>query len=140
MLHDWFGREEPHRSPYRLYAVSNAGSLLALIAYPIVVEVVLGDGRIVLERELAASSDRPRYDVLIIDAFSGDAVPVHLLTLESLELYRRSLVPGGVLVLQITNRHVDLERVVRGLADAAGLKALRLDQAPTEDSGGIRNA
>ncbi|MCH8991967.1 MAG: recombinase family protein [Acidobacteria bacterium] len=48
--------------------------------------------------------------------------------------------PGGVLVLQITNRHVDLERVVRGLADAAGLQALRLDQVPLEGSGVIRNA
>jgi hypothetical protein len=84
------------------------------------VEVVLGDGRIMLERELAGATSRPRFDVLIIDAFSGDAVPVHLLTLESLELYQRALAPGGVLVLQITNRHVDLERVVRGLAHAAG--------------------
>ena len=102
--------------------------------------MVLGDGRILLEDELASETNRPRYDVLIIDAFSGDAVPVHLLTLESIELYRRALAPGGVVVLQITNRHVDLERVVRGLAEAAGMQALRLDQAPTGDSGGIRNA
>ena len=131
---------------FRFYEINPAAERLAREYFTFLrdaaaeVEIVLGDGRIMLEQELAAATGRPRYDVLIIDAFSGDAVPVHLLTLESLELYRRALAPGGVLVLQITNRHVDLERVVRGLADAAGLQALRLDQAPPEDSGGIRNA
>jgi hypothetical protein len=131
---------------YRFYEINPAAERLAREYFTFLrdaeadVEVVLGDGRIMLERELAGTTDRPRFDVLIIDAFSGDAVPVHLLTLESLELYRRALAPGGVLVLQITNRHVDLERVVRGMADAAGLQALRLDQSPPEDSGGIRNA
>ena len=67
-------------------------------------------------------------------------MPVHLLTSEALDLYMRALAPDGVVVFQITNRHVDLARVVRGLAEDAGLKALRLDQAPPEDSGGIRNS
>ena len=131
---------------FRFYEINPAAERLAREYFTFLrdaaaeVEIVLGDGRIMLEQELAAATGRPRYDVLIIDAFSGDAVPVHLLTLESLELYRRALAPGGVLVLQITNRHVDLERVVRGLADAAGLQALRLDQVPLEGSGGIRNA
>ena len=131
---------------FRFYEINPAAERLAREYFTYLrdaeaeVDVVLGDGRIMLEQELAAGTGRPRYDVLIIDAFSGDAVPVHLLTLESLELYRRALAPDGVLVLQITNRHVDLERVVRGMAAAAGLQALRLDQAPPEDSGGIRNA
>ena len=131
---------------FRFYEINPAAERLARKYFTYLrdaeaeVEVVLGDGRIMLERELSGTTGRPRFDVLIIDAFSGDAVPVHLLTLESLELYRRALAPGGVLVLQITNRHVDLERVVRGLADAAGLQALRLDQSPPEGSGGIRNA
>ena len=131
---------------YRFYEINPAAERLAREFFTFLrdsearVEIVLGDGRIMLEQELADAAGGPRYDVLVIDAFSGDAVPVHLLTLESLELYRRALAPGGVLVLQITNRHVDLERVVRGLADAAGLQALRLDQAPPADSGGITNA
>ena len=131
---------------FRFYEINPAAERLAREYFTFLrdaegeVEVVLGDGRIVLEQELAGRTARPRYDVLIIDAFSGDAVPVHLLTLESFELYSRALAPGGVVVLQITNRHVDLERVVRGLAEATGLRALRLDQTPTEDSGGIRNS
>lgn len=131
---------------YRFYEIHPAAERLAREFFTFLrdseahVEIVLGDGRIMLERELADGTGGPRYDVLIIDAFSGDAVPVHLLTLESLELYRRALAPGSVLVLQITNRHVDLERVVRGLADATGLQTLRLDQAPPADSGGITNA
>ena len=130
---------------FRFYEINPAAERLALEYFTFLdnaeghVEVVLGDGRIMLERELATGSS-PRYDVLVVDAFSGDAVPVHLLTLESLELYRRALAPDGVLVLQITNRHVDLERVVRGLAEATGLQALRLDHVPPENGGGIRNA
>ena len=131
---------------FRFYEINPAAERIAREHFTFLrdaeaeVEIVLGDGRIMLEQELGEATGGPRYDVLVIDAFSGDAVPVHLLTLESLELYRRALAPGGVLVLQITNRHVDLERVVRGLADAAGLQALRLDQTPPEDSGGITNA
>jgi hypothetical protein len=98
------------------------------------VDVVLGDGRLALERDVEAGS--AAYDVLVVDAFAGDAVPVHLLTLESVALYRRALAASGVLVFQITNRHVDLERVVRGLAGAAGLQAVRIDHAPAPDGAG----
>ena len=82
-------------------------------------------------------SDGPLFDVLVVDAFSGDAVPVHLLTREALALYRRAVTPEGVIVIQITNRHLDLERVVRGLAGDAGLEAYRFDQSPPEGSGGV---
>jgi hypothetical protein len=131
---------------FRFYEINPAAERLAREYFTFLddaeaeVEVVLGDGRIMLERELATALGELRYDVLVVDAFSGDAVPVHLLTLESIELYRRALAPDGVLVLQITNRHVDLERVVRGLAEATGLQALRLDHVPSENSGGIRNS
>ncbi|MDP2957371.1 MAG: fused MFS/spermidine synthase [Longimicrobiales bacterium] len=103
------------------------------------VDVVLGDGRLSLERD-AADPERWRYDVLVVDAFAGDAVPMHLLTLESVELYVRALAPRGVLVIQITNRHVDLERVVRGLAGAAGLAAVRIDHEPPEGGAGARSS
>ncbi|MBW2414668.1 MAG: fused MFS/spermidine synthase [Deltaproteobacteria bacterium] len=131
---------------FRFYEINPAAERLAREYFTFLdgaqaeVEVVLGDGRIMLERELATAVGRPGFDVLIVDAFSGDAVPVHLLTLESLQVYRRALAPDGVLVLQITNRHVDLERVVRGLAEATGLQALRLDHVPLENTGGIRSA
>jgi spermidine synthase len=93
------------------------------------VDVVLGDGRLAMERDMAAG--RAPYDVIVVDAFAGDAVPVHLLTLESLTLYRKALAGGGLVVFQITNRHVDLERVVRGLADATGMAAVRIDHGST---------
>lgn len=66
-------------------------------------EVVLGDARISLEREAPQ-----QYDVLVVDAFSGDAVPVHLLTKEAVQLYFRHLKPDGVLALHLTNRYLDL--------------------------------
>lgn len=130
---------------YRFYEINPAAEELAREYFTYIddaqgdVEVVLGDGRIMLEREMSEERAAPRFDVLIVDAFSGDAVPVHLLTLEALALYREALAPDGVLAFQITNRHVDLERIVRGLAQSAGLQALRLDQAPPESSGAIRN-
>ena len=56
------------------------------------------------------------FDVLVMDAFSGDSIPVHLLTAEAAGLYRRRLRPGGMLVLNVTNAYLDLEPVARGLA------------------------
>jgi hypothetical protein len=103
-------------------------------------DVVLGDGRLSLERDVAAAGGRPLYDILVVDAFAGDAVPVHLLTRECADLYRRAVGPRGLIVFQITNRHVDLGRVVRGLAVAEGMQAVRIDQAPPPESGGLATA
>ncbi len=83
------------------------------------VDVVLGDGRLSLEREPGS-----RYDLLVVDAFSGDAIPVHLLTKQAMELYFRHLKPGGILALHITNTHLDLEPVVERLATTLGKHAL----------------
>jgi spermidine synthase len=74
-------------------------------------EVVLGDGRLSLEHE-----QDQRYDLLAVDAFSGDSIPVHLLTTQALELYFRHLMPDGILALHITNTHLDLAPVVEALA------------------------
>jgi len=79
---------------------------------PVPVEVVLGDARLSLER-----AERQAFDVLAADAFSGDAVPVHLLTREAFSLYLRHLKPDGVLAVDVTNRYVDLAPVV--VAEAA---------------------
>ena len=75
------------------------------------VEVVLGDARLSMERE-----PPQQYDLLALDAFSGDSIPVHLLTREALGIYLRHLKPGGALAIHVTNRHLDLVPVVQALA------------------------
>ncbi|HMM36524.1 MAG TPA: fused MFS/spermidine synthase, partial [Thermoanaerobaculia bacterium] len=87
-------------------------------------EVVLGDARLMLERE-----PDQRYDILVLDAFSSDAIPVHLLTLEAFQLYRRHLAgPRSVLAVHISNRHLDLEPAVRALASATGFRGLSIGE------------
>lgn len=86
------------------------------------VESYLGDGRLVLDRQLADGGPM-QFDVLVLDAFSSDSVPVHLLTKEAFDLYAKHLKPDGVLAVNISNRHVDLTPVVRGLASAQGREA-----------------
>jgi hypothetical protein len=86
------------------------------------VKVVLGDGR----RSLAAQPEGA-FDVLILDAYSSDAIPVHLVTREALALYRHTLAPGGVLAFHISNLHLDLEPVFANLAREARLVCLTRD-------------
>ncbi len=78
--------------------------------------VVLGDGRL----SLTAAPPRS-FDLLVLDAFSSDAVPAHLLTREAMQAYARTLRPGGVLVFQLTNRHFDLAPAVAETARSLGL-------------------
>lgn len=75
------------------------------------IETVLGDARLTLEREPDQA-----FDVLVLDAFSGDAIPVHLLTREAMEIYVRHLTKDGVLAIHISNLYFDLEGIVAGLA------------------------
>ena len=82
------------------------------------VSVSLGDGRLVLEREAPQA-----FDVLVVDAFSSDSIPVHLLTREAFGVYLRHLAPGGVIAVHVTNRYLDLKPVVRGAAAELGLDA-----------------
>jgi len=88
---------------------------------PATVDIVLGDARLSLERELQAGG-RPQFDVLVVDAFTGDAIPVHLLTRECFALYDRALQPQGVLAFNVTNRYLDLRPVVRTLAQELGMR------------------
>ena len=83
------------------------------------VEVALGDARLSMERE-----PPQRFDVLALDAFSSDAIPVHLLTREAFEIYRRHLRPDGVIAVHIANRYLDLEPVVLKAARHLGMQAL----------------
>jgi hypothetical protein len=80
------------------------------------VDVVEGDARLQLR-----ARTKERYDLLVLDAYSSDAVPVHLLTAEALELYLDRLAPHGVIALHVSSRHVDLEPVVAALARRAGV-------------------
>lgn len=82
-------------------------------------ETVVADGRIALERE-----EPQQFDVLVLDAFSGDAIPTHLLTKECGELYLKHLNENGILAVHITNRHVNLKPVCNGLATEFGLHAV----------------
>ena len=75
------------------------------------------------------------FDVLAIDAFSSDAIPVHLLTTECGEIYRQQLRPGGILAVHISNRFLDLNPIVRGLADTLGWRAFRIDSDGDESIG-----
>jgi SAM-dependent methyltransferase len=83
------------------------------------VDNILGDGRLSLEREPSQ-----QFDLLLLDAFAGDSVPLHLLTDQAMQTYLRHLKPDGVIVFNISNNHVDLQPVIRALADKHGLTAV----------------
>ena len=80
-------------------------------------DVVLGDARLSL-----GSQGPQHFNVIVVDAFSGDAIPVHLLTREALALYRRQLQPDGVIAFHVSNQYIDLEPVVAAIAANAGLQ------------------
>jgi SAM-dependent methyltransferase len=90
------------------------------------IETALGDARLNLERE-----PPQRFDVLAIDAFSSDAIPVHLITSEAVAVYKRHLAPGGVIAFHVTNRFLNLIPVVEALAAAHGLHVIHIaDDGP----------
>ena len=92
------------------------------------VPIVIGDARLTL-----ADGPDGSYDVLVIDAFSSDAIPVHLLTQEAMAIYRRKLAPGGMALVHVSNRHMELGSVVVGIAAANGLVARVIDSSEGED-------
>jgi hypothetical protein len=85
------------------------------------IEIVPGDARLSLENELAASGSQ-NYDVLILDVFSSDSIPIHLLDAEAFDLYLKHLRADGILAVNISNRHLNLVPVVWTLADHLGLR------------------
>jgi len=93
-------------------------------------EMVLGDARLSLEHE-----EPQNYDILVLDAFSGDAIPTHLLTREAAELYSRNLCDDGILCIHISNMHFDLRPVVQGLASDIGMHSACVSAAANEDQG-----
>jgi len=109
---------------FRFYELNPAVIALARSEFrylsdcPCEVTVVPGDGRLALEREPAQN-----FDVLIVDAFNGDSIPIHLLTREAFTAYLRHLRPGGILAFHVTNRYLDLTPVVQSLAAERQLEA-----------------
>lgn len=94
---------------------------------PAKVEILMGDARKTLEKQTPQA-----YDMMIIDAFNGDSIPVHLLTKEALELYLQHLQPDGLILFHTTNRSLDLSTVVDKLGQVQKLYIANLDSVPTK--------
>jgi len=94
------------------------------------VETLIGDARLVLERE-----PDQQFDVLLLDAFSGDAIPMHLLTREAFQIYHRHMKPDGIIVVHVTNTYLILTPVVEKQAAAMGWRTTRVitDQMGDDD-------
>ena len=107
----------------------------ALFSYvadsPARTEIATGDARLSLERERGA----PGFDLLAVDAFTSDAIPVYLLTREAFQIYLDRLArPGGILAIHISNRQLDLEPVVRGLAQSLSLPICVVDRSDRNET------
>jgi hypothetical protein len=119
---------------FRIYEINPLVVRLAATQFtylqdtPARIETVLGDARLELEREPDQS-----FDVLIMDAFSGDSVPVHLITLEAFRTYFRHLKADGIVAVNISNKYLDLRPVMEGAARAFGRIALAFEFTPDED-------
>jgi hypothetical protein len=95
------------------------------------VPIVMGDARLTL-----ADAPDGAYDLIVVDAFTSDAIPIHLLTKEAMAIYKQKLSPNGIVLIHISNRHLELGSVVTGIAEANGL-VTRISESGdvTEDDG-----
>jgi spermidine synthase len=93
------------------------------------VPIILGDGRLTL-----AEAPDGAYDLIVVDAFSSDAIPIHLLTREAMAVYLKKLSPHGMVVLHVSNRHLELASVVAGIAAANGLITRVNDNADIDEA------
>lgn len=122
----------------RLYEINPAVEELArdpftyLAKSPAKIDVVMGDARLVMERELALGQPQ-QLDLLALDAFSSDAIPVHLLTREAFATYLKHLKPDGVIAIHISNRYLDLQPIVERLATEFGLASACISDEPVDD-------
>jgi len=97
------------------------------------INVLSGDGRIRLENELQTGAENT-YDILAVDAFSGDSIPIHLLTIEAYKLYWHHLRPDGVLAIHVSNRHLDLSPIVHRSADELNKNAIEITNAKNTET------
>jgi hypothetical protein len=113
---------------YRFYEINPLVETIARTRFTFLsdskahIEVVLGDARVSMEREVAAGAHHD-YDLIAVDAFSSDSIPLHLLTAECADLYRERLKPSGALLLHISNRTLGLNPVTRGMAEHLGWRS-----------------
>jgi spermidine synthase len=120
-----YGKPGDH---FRIYEINPEVKHLATSAFSYVsksaakVEIVMGDARLSMEREPAQN-----FDLLALDAFSSDAIPVHLLTKEAFEIYERHLKPNGILAVHVSNHYLDLEPVVLRLANEFNFTPVIID-------------
>ncbi len=93
------------------------------------VKPVLGDARLTFAKEPDGV-----YDIIVVDAYSSDAIPIHLATREAMAIYKRKLAPNGVVIMHVSNRHLELSSVIVGIADANGLKSWVFSEDANRDS------
>jgi hypothetical protein len=114
-------------------AQGQGGLFSFLSESPAAITVIEGDARVALENELAFGQANA-FDILAVDAFSSDSIPIHLLTTEAFAVYLANLQPQGVLAFHISNRYLDLQPLVGALAAGHGLQAVVV-ASPGEDVG-----
>jgi hypothetical protein len=102
------------------------------------VEIIPGDARLSMERELR-DGPAQKFDILVLDAFSGDTIPVHLLTMEAMQIYLRELKPDGVIAIHISNAYIDLRPVIAELSRAFNLRRGEVLEDPPESSPYLSN-
>jgi hypothetical protein len=90
---------------------------------------VIGDARLTFAREPEGT-----YDLIIVDAYSSDAIPIHLATQEAMKIYKDRLAPQGAVLMHVSNRHLELASVIVGIAEANGLKSWVYDEDSNRDS------
>lgn len=118
---------------YKFYEINPAVPILARTEFtflpdsPARKNIVMGDARLSLERE-----PPQHFDVLMMDAFSGDSIPVHLITREAFELYYKHMKPSGIIAIHISNKYLDLEPVLARIAEVMHKPAYTMD---SEDNG-----
>ena len=127
----WFAEIDP--AVVSIARDPSSFTFLADAAAP--VTVVVGDGRLELERVAPGS-----FDLLVLDAFSSDAVPVHLLTVESFRTSMATVAPGGVIAVHISNRYLDLEPVVASAIESLGLVSILGTDLPAASLTGLADA
>jgi hypothetical protein len=95
------------------------------------VDLIMGDARLTMARQQLKDSDK--YGIIVVDAFSSDAIPIHLMTLQAMDIYLDKLTPDGVLVFHISNRYLDLAPVLYNLAQARNLSAVTMSDYREEE-------
>ncbi len=115
-------------------ALGEKGFFSYIADCPANVDIVLGDGRLSLERQLEKNGPM-QFDILVLDAFNSNAVPIHLLTREAFEIYLKHLVKDGILIVNVSNNYLRLDPVVWNLAEYFDLDAVLIKSEGNYETG-----